>query len=163
MTLVRSFAALLALPIAACAAVSPHPPGPPLEPPPLIRPPHEATYNIVVANPDVARVLASLRNRGLRLVPSDVSRVDLLAGSPGYAWRMGQEQLHLHAYRDRQWASAAVSRFVETHNNRRQIIDWAGRPHLFNCGTAVALYLGASPQALTVLTNQCGAPVPLQR
>ncbi len=158
MTLARS--AALLLPMLSACAVAP-PTAPPLDPPPLIRPHGEPTYNLVVANPDAARILASLRNRGLALAPSDVSRVDLLAGSPGYAWRLGQESLHLHVYRDREWARSAVQRFVETHDARRQIIDWAGRPHLFQCGTAVALYLGTSPHALTILTNQCGAPVRL--
>ena len=154
-------AVLLALATAGCAAVPPPPPGPPLEPPPLIRPPHEEAYNSVVANPDAARLLASLRDRDLRLVPGDVSRVDLLAGSPGYAWRHGQEHLHLHVYRGRQRASAAVARFVEAHDDRRNIIDWAGKPHLFQCGTAIALYLGTNRQALTSLAGQCGAPVRL--
>jgi len=155
--------ALVTLAATACATNSPVPSvveGPSPLPPPLIRPPAGETYALVTANSDAARVLAGLDARRLVATPADVSRVDLLAGSPGYAWRIGpRDHLHIHAYRDRQWAAAGAQRFVSTAMARSQIIDWAGKPHLFQCGTAVALYLGETPQALNVLTYLCGAPV----
>jgi hypothetical protein len=120
------------LPASACT-YSPAPP--PQLPPPLVRPAGAESFNIVTANPDAARVLASIRSRGLALAPSDASRVDLLAGSPGYAWRVGAgDHLHIHVYRDREWAAAAARRFAATAMARSQIIDWAGKPHLFQCG-----------------------------
>ena len=156
MKLTRTAALLLTLAATACATLPPPPPPRSLEPPPIVRPPAEEIYNLVTANPDAARILAGFRARSLPLAPSDVSRVDLLAGSPGYAWRVGQESLHLHAYRNREWAAAGARRFVATAMSRSQIIDWVAKPHLFQCGTAVALYLGESPHALTVLTYLCG-------
>ena len=158
MKLTRTAALLLTLAATACATVPPPPPPRSLERPPIVRPPAEATYNLVTANPDAARILAGFRARRLPLAPSDVSRVDLLAGSPGYAWRVGQESLHIHSYRNREWAAAGARRFVATAMSRSQIIDWVAKPHLFQCGTAVALYLGESPHALTVLTYLCGPP-----
>jgi hypothetical protein len=128
-------------------------------PPPLVRPSDPQTFNIVTANRDAAQIIQGLEARGLRPVPSDVSRVDLLAGSPGYAWRIGQESLFIHSYGDPPAASAAAQRFVMMAVSRSQIIDWAGTPRLFQCRTALALYLGDSPQALNVLTYLCGPPV----
>ena len=149
-------AACLALALAACAPVAP-----PQLPAPELSPGQAETLALVEANADAARILAGMRRRGLPLVPMDFSRVDLLAGSPGIAWRVGQEHLHIHVYRGLADAQAALARFVEVHDARRNLIDWAGRPHLFLCGSAVALYLGTNPQALTILTNQCGEPVRL--
>lgn len=156
MNVTRFAAPLMALTLGACAAAPP-----PAPPPPSLSPGQAETLALVESNPDAARILASLRNRGVVTVPSDFSRVDLLAGSPGYAWRVGRESLHIHVYRDRQSAAAAADRFVEAANARTAIIDWVGRPHLFECGSALALYLGTAPQALTILNNQCGAPRPL--
>lgn len=153
--------ALLALSLTLSGCMVPTPPAPLAPPAPALSPQHMATHAVVVANPDAVRVLGSLRARAITLTPSDVSRVDLLAGSPGFAWWIGpprQESLHIHAYRDRPSAAAAAQRFVAAAMARSQIIDWAGRPQLFQCGTAVALYLGQSPQALNILTNQCGPP-----
>ena len=118
-----------------------------------------AAHTLVTANPDAARILRAIRDRRLAFAPSDVSRVDLLAGSPGYAWSVGEDWLHIHIYPDRQAAVAGARRFVSTAMSRSQIIDWVGKPHLFQCGTAVALYLGEAPQALGVITNLCGPPV----
>ena len=78
---------LLCLPAVAACAVAPPPPASP----PLVRPSDPQTFNIVTANRDAAQILQGLEARGLRPVPSDVSRVDLLAGSPGYAWRLGPD------------------------------------------------------------------------
>ena len=158
MTRSAACAALLALAASACAYAPPYAP----PPPPYVAPPAAGleVHSLVTANPDAARVLAAIRSRGLALVPSDVSQVDLLAGSPGYAWRVGAgDHLHIHSYRDREWAAAGARRFVAAAMSRSQIIDWAGKPHLFQCGTAVALYLGEAPQALNVITALCGQPV----
>ena len=128
---------------------------------PPLSPAHAQAQALVTANPDAARVLGGLRARAIALTPSDVSRVDLLAGSPGFAWRVAsprQDTLFIHSYRDRQSAAEAVQRFIATAMARTQIIDWAGRPHLFRCGSAVVLYLGEAPQALTVITSLCGPP-----
>lgn len=143
--------------LAGCMATPP--PAPPAPAAPVLAPQQMQVQGLVVANPDAARLLGNLRARSIMLTPSDVSRVDLLAGAPGYAWRGGPDgHLHIHVYRDRQWAFGATRRFIDSVTARSQIIDWVGRPHLFQCGTALALYLGESPQALTVLTNQCGQP-----
>ena len=151
-------APFLALAGAGCAYGPPPVPRAAAGPPPLVRPSDPQAYNIVTANRDAAQLIQGLQARGLRPVPSDVSRVDLLAGAPGYAWRLGQESLFLHAYSDPPAASAAAHRFVMTAVARSQIIDWAGTPRLFQCRTALALYLGDSPQALNVLTYLCGPP-----
>ena len=157
--------ALLPLSLAACA-VSPQPPpaAPPVlsrveGPPPVVGPAAAQVHAIVTANRDAAQILQGLGARGLRPMPSDVSRVDLLAGSPGYAWRLGQDSLFLHAFADPPSASASAQRFVATAMARSRIIDWAGTPRLFQCRTALALYLGDSPQALNVLTYLCGPPL----
>ena len=153
----RFAAALLTLAASACAYAPPRSVPLPAPPPP---PAAADIHALVTANPDAVRILAAIRSRGLALVPSDVSRVDLLAGSPGYAWRVGPRgHLHLHSYRDREWAAAGARRFVATAMARSQIIDWAGKPHLFQCGTVVALYLGEAPQALGVIAYLCGPPV----
>ena len=155
-----AIAALLTLALAGCTTAPP-PPAYATQglPPPLVRPSAPQTYNIVTANRDAAQIIQGLEARGLRPVPSDVSRVEALAGSPGYAWRVGPDHLHLHAFRSPPPASAAAQRFVMTVASRSQIIDWAGSPRLFQCRTALALYLGDSPQALNVLTQLCGPPL----
>ena len=153
-------AALLTLAVAtACTVVPPAPAPRSLLPPPIARPPAEAAYALVTANPDAARVIRALESRGLKAVPDDVSAVDQLAGAPGYVWRVGQrDYLHLHAYRDRPAAAAGAQGFVMQVASRSQIIDWVGKPHLFQCGSVVGLYLGETPQALTAVTAACGAP-----
>ena len=155
-------AAMLALAAGGCA----YAPAPPRTagstqglPPPLVRPPAEAAYQLVAANPDAARIIRGLEARGLRPVPDDVSAVDQLASAPGYVWRVGPDWLHIHSYRSRPPAEAAAQGFVMQMAARSQIIDWVRTPRLFQCRSAVALYLGDSPQALTVLTYLCGPPV----
>jgi len=148
---------LLTLAAAGCAVTPPDPPPPDL-PPPLVRPSDPQVYNIVTANRDAAQIIQGLESRGLRPVPDDVSAVDQLAGAPGYVWRLGPEYLHLHAYRDPAAASADARTFVTWVSSRSQIISWVGTPRLFQCRTALALYLGDSPQALNVLTYLCGPP-----
>ena len=155
-------AALLALAAATACTDAPPPPAPPpsLQPPPITRPPAEPIYALVTANRDAARVIQGLEARGLRPVPDDVSAVDQLAGAPGYVWRVGErDYLHLHAYRDAPAAAAGARGFVNQVAARSMIIDWVGKPHLFQCGSALALYLGETPQSLTVLTSLCGPPV----
>ena len=138
--------ALLTLAAAtACTAVAPAPAPP---------------YASIAANPDAARVIRALEARGLKAVPDDVSAVDQLAGAPGYVWRVGpRDYLHLHAYRDAPAAAAGAKGFVMQVASRSQIIDWVGTPHLFQCGSVVALYLGENPQALTAVSAACGPPV----
>jgi hypothetical protein len=154
-----TLAALLAA--SACAYAPPRPLPPPQAPaaPHAPTPESTAVHTLVTANPDAAQILRAIRDRGLAFAPSDVSRVDLLAGSPGYAWSVGRDWLHLHVYRDRAAAAAGAQRFAATAMARSQIIDWVGKPHLFQCGTVVALYLGEAPQALNVITSLCGPPV----
>ena len=149
---------LLSLAIAACATAAPAPPPAPLLPPPVTRSPGEAIYNRVAANADAARIIQGLENRGLKPIPDDVSAVEQLASAPGYVWRLGPEYLHIHADRDPPAASAAAQAFVTHVVSRSQIIDWVGTPRLFQCRTALALYLGNDPRALNVLTYLCGPP-----
>ena len=152
----------LCLVLAACVVTPQPPPAPvhPTFPAPTVRPHAYETYSIVTANADAARVLQGLHNRGLAVIPSDASRAEMLAGSPGYAWRIGtSDHLHIHVYRDRQWAAGAARRFIDTATARSQITDWVGKPHLFDCGTALVLHLGEVPQALNVITYMCGPPL----
>ena len=152
-----AFVLLMSLAGSACAAVPP-PAQPSLLPPPLVRPPAPEVYSRVTANRDTARILTGLSNRGLVATPDDVSQAEFLAPAPGYVWRVGSDWLHIHVYADQTQASLAAQRFVAQAMSRSQIIDWVGAPRLFQCGSAVALFLGDNPQALTVLTYMCGPP-----
>ena len=148
---------LTSIAVWACAPVPP-PAGPSLLPPPLVRPAAPEVYARVTANPDAARILTGLSNRGLVATPDDVSQAEFLAPAPGYVWRVGSDWLHVHVYPDQSQASAATQRFVAMVMSRSQIIDWVGAPRLFQCGSAVVLFLGDKPQALNVLTYMCGPP-----
>ena len=158
MTLSCRLAFILCLGASACTVAQPPAPPAPAAPH-RPTPPSAAIYRQIAANPDAARILAAIRARGLAFAPSDVSQVDQLSGAPGYAWSVGRDWLHIHVYRDRAAATAGAQVFVAGVTNPTQMIGWVGKPHLFRCGTVLALYLGESPQALDVLTHQCGAPV----
>lgn len=124
-------------------------------PPPVVAP--ASAEALVAGNADAARLLAALTAAGLRPVAGDVSAVDNLAGAPGYVWRLGAGWLHLHVYPSQAKAAAAAAGFAEANSNRKAIVDWVAPPHLYHCGTAVALYLGEDARALAALTSQCGA------
>ncbi len=121
-------------------------------------PENGAIRTIVEENRDAAKVLAALRGRGLHPVARAASRAEPLAGSPGYAWQLGDDWLHLHVHPGRASAAASVSRFIKAVGAHSSIVDWVGPPHLFDCGSAVALYLGRSVEALSTLSAACGAP-----
>jgi hypothetical protein len=114
-------------------------------------------HEIVESNADARRVIFTLRKRAPLVIARDVSRVEPLRDSPGTAYRVGREWLHLHSYPTVETAAAARMRLVQHSGNAA--IHWVGAPHAFHCRTVVALYLGSDPGAITALSKLCGAPL----
>ena len=125
-------------------------------PPPAVAP---ASAEALARHQDAARILGALRAAGLDPVAGDESKVEMLAGAPGYVWRVGPEWLHLHLYPGAAAAAKEVAGFRQATDGRTQIIDWVAKPHLYQCGRVVALYLGEDARALAALAGQCGVPI----
>ena len=153
---------LAALAASACAAAPTAPPPQSLEPPPLIRPANAAAFDTVTANADAHRILEALRAAGLKPLASDVSAVEQFGGAPGYVWRVGADWLHVHVYPSPTAAASAAAGFAQATNSRTAIIDWVAPPHLYQCGSVVALYLGHDAKAISVLNSRCQATALVQ-
>jgi hypothetical protein len=114
-------------------------------------------HEIVESNADARQVIFTLRKRAPLVIARDVSRIGALRDSPGTAYAVGREWLHLHAYPSVESAAAARVRLVQ--DSRNALIQWVGPPHAFHCRTTVAVYLGTDPGAIAALSKLCGAPM----
>ena len=114
-------------------------------------------HEIVESNPDARRVLFELRKRSPLVIARDISRVEALRDSPGTAYTVGREWVHLHSYPSVEAAAAARERLVQ--HMRTALVQWAGQPHAFRCRSVVALYLGSDSGSIAALSRLCGAPM----
>lgn len=108
----------------------------------------------VARAPEVARLLAALRKRGIEPQLADVSRVGVLGAAPGQAYKLGAGWLHLHLYPDAGAANADACQIPRRLDN--SIMDWVAPPHFFRCDNVIALYLGGDEWVIQALTELCG-------
>jgi hypothetical protein len=110
----------------------------------------------VVTDPLVIALLANLHQRGFAPELQDASRVELLQGAPGQAYRLGDGWLHLHVCADAQAAQTTAASIRDAM--RHSMNDWVAPPHFFQCNRLIALYLGTDERVIGALGELCALP-----
>ena len=120
-----------------------------------VREPAPTSLAQVLADPAVERVTRGLQSRGFELKAPGVSRIELLADSPGAAFAVADGALHIHSYRDPAAAAAAVGRIVNAPAGR---YSWPFPPIFYQCGSAIAMYAASTPSVASALRQLCASP-----
>ena len=107
----------------------------------------------VLHNVDGARILRTLRQRGVRVV--DFDAVDPHSIDSGYAWHVDGGYLYLFPYRTVQAARAAQRRF-----RRQSVYGYETGNKLYRCHTTVAVLTGLARDAAATMKRLCGQPEP---
>lgn len=122
------------------------------------KPPHPPTAGEVPTEPINGDVVEKLRERGIHLSPTSVSRTDVdpFLQAPHEGYHIGNASLYIFSYANVRSAEAAADEIPPDADNG--MWDWAEDAHYYRCDTSIALLIGEDTDTSKALSHLCGRP-----